>query len=96
MAYALYFYTFSAHQGYPVLYLEDLYVKLDYRKQGVGSALISRLACYAHKHHCCRMEWHVFDWNHEAMTFYQKLGANLRKDLLLVRLSCEIQNAGMN
>ncbi len=91
VAYALYFYTFSAHQGYPVLYLEDLYVKPAYRKQGIGSALMSRLAQHAREHYCCRMEWHVLDWNQEAIAFYHKLDTHLRKDLILVRLPCEIQ-----
>lgn len=47
VGYASYCYTFSAHQGYPVLYLEDLYVAPEYRRKGIGKAILSKLAQYA-------------------------------------------------
>lgn len=86
VGYALYFYGFSAHQGSPFLYVDDLYVKEKYRGQGIGTRLLKQLACYAKQQHCCRLEWHVFDWNESGIAFYEKLDADLRKDLILVRL----------
>jgi GNAT superfamily N-acetyltransferase len=92
VGYALYFYTFSAHKGYPVLYIDDLYVKEAFRKQGIGTQLLKQLANYAQQRQCCRMEWHVFDWNESAIRFYQRIGADLRKDLILVRLEENAMN----
>ena len=44
-----------------------------------------RLAYLAKEHDCCRLEGHVFDWNEEAITFYEGLGTEFRKDLILLR-----------
>jgi L-amino acid N-acyltransferase YncA len=86
VGYALYYYAFSANQGRPILYLEDLYVKPEYRGLGIGSQFLKQLAKYATQNDCCRLEWHVFSWNDSAIGFYQKLGGVLRNDLIQVRL----------
>ena len=86
VGYALYSYVYSGHQGTPFLYVDDLYVKPAERGQGIGSGLLKQLACYAQEVGCCRMEWHVFDWNESAISFYENLGGNLRKDLMLIRM----------
>lgn len=93
VGYALYYYTFSANQGFPLLYVEDLYVQEPYRGQGIGSALLKKLAHFAKEKNCCRLEWHVFDWNEPAIHFYESIGAKLRRDLLLVRLEKEALNS---
>ncbi len=87
--YALYSYGFSGHQGKPFLYVDDLYIKPSERGQGIGSRLLKQLACYAKEVGCCRMEWHVFDWNDKAIVFYENIGGTLRKDLLLIRVEKE-------
>lgn len=89
VGYALYYYAFSANQGRPILYLEDLYVKPEYRGGGIGSQFLKQLAKYAIEKDCCRLEWHVFSWNASAISFYQKLGGILRNDLIQVRLENE-------
>jgi ribosomal protein S18 acetylase RimI-like enzyme len=89
VGYALYYYGFSGHQGMPLLYIDDIYVKEENRGHGVGTALLKRLASLAKEHECCRLEWHVFDWNERAIDFYQKIGGKLRKDLLQIRLEKE-------
>lgn len=66
--------------------VDDLYVKPSDRGQGIGSALLKQLARYAKEIGCCRMEWHAFDWNEQAIAFYEHLGGTLRKDLLLIRM----------
>lgn len=86
VGYALYFYAFAANRGLPILYLEDLYVKPEYRNQGIGVAFLKRLAKFAHDRQCCRLQWHVYDWNRSAIDFYQELGCLLKKDLVQVRL----------
>jgi GNAT superfamily N-acetyltransferase len=86
IGYALYFFSYSGYKGAPVLYIEDLYVSEPHRKQGIGTAMLSRLKKISEEKECCRMEWHVFDWNEPAIKFYQSLGGVLRKDLIQVRL----------
>lgn len=87
VGYALYFYIFDASEGLPILYLEDLYVKHDYRNHGVGMAFMKRLAALAKDRHCSRMQWHVYIWNKNAINFYQELGGTLKEDLVQVRLA---------
>lgn len=89
VGYALYYYGFSANLGHPILYLEDLYVKPEYRGQGIGSQLLKQMAKYALQKDCCRLEWHVFSWNDSAIRFYQKIGGVLKEDLIQVRLEKE-------
>jgi GNAT superfamily N-acetyltransferase len=89
VGYALYYYGFSAYLGHPILYLEDLYVKPEYRGFGIGTQLLKQMAQYALEKDCCRLEWHVFSWNDKAIKFYQKIGSILRKDLIQVRLEGE-------
>ena len=89
VGYALYYYTFSGYQGSPVLYINNLYVKPDYRGQGIGTQLLKRLAQYGVEHECCRIALDVFEWNETAFAFFKKFGGQLKKDLILVRLEKE-------
>jgi GNAT superfamily N-acetyltransferase len=85
-AYALYFFSYAASAGAPVLYVEDLFVDEYYRSHGLGSSLLSKLAQLALEKECCRMEGHAFTWNKKAIEFYEFLGAHPRTDLLQFRL----------
>jgi len=93
VGYALYYYGFTSNLGFPILYVEDLYVKPDFRGQGLGKGLLKRLARYAQERECIRMVWHVFDWNDPALAFYHSLGAGPREDLKQVRLEKEPMTA---
>src|SRR5918993_664144 len=73
--FALYFFNYSTFLARPGLYLEDLYVKPEFRGQGLGKALLLHLAGLAHERGCGRMEWTVLDWNTPAIEFYESLGA---------------------
>lgn len=86
-AYALYFFSYSASEGAPVLYVEDLFVNEAYQNHGLGTALLSHLARLAIEKHCCRMEGHAFTWNKKSIEFYEFLGAHPRTDLLQFRLA---------
>lgn len=86
VGYALYYYGFSAHKGFPTLYLEDLYVKPEFRNKGIGRELIKKLTEYAKQNECCRISWLVLSWNEQAIAFYKKIGCTLRNDLIPVRL----------
>ena len=87
VGFALYFFTYSTFLARPTLYLEDLFVTPDARGRGAGKALLSALARIATRRGCGRMEWAVLDWNTPAIGFYERLGARLRKDWILTRLS---------
>ena len=85
--FALYFFTYSTFLARPTLYLEDLFVVGDARGRGAGKALLSALARIAVRRGCGRMEWAVLDWNTPSIGFYERLGARLRRDWILTRLT---------
>lgn len=72
---ALWFLNYSTWTGRPGLYLEDLFVDPAERKSGVARALMVALAEEAMARGCARMDWAVLDWNTEAMSFYERIGA---------------------
>jgi GNAT superfamily N-acetyltransferase len=85
-AFALFFHNFSTFLGRPGLWLEDLYVRPEYRRQGCATALLRALAAIAHERNCGRFEWAVLDWNVSAIRFYQGLGAAILPDWRIVRV----------
>lgn len=87
IGFALYFFTYSTFLARPSLYLEDLFVVPEARGRGAGRALLRALARIAVRRGCGRMEWTVLDWNAPAIAFYRKLGARLRRDWILTRLT---------
>ena len=87
VGFALYFYTYSTFLGRPSLYLEDLFVLPEERGRGAGKALLRALAKIAVARGCGRMEWAVLDWNTPSIRFYKRLGARLRKQWVLTRLT---------
>ncbi len=72
---AIYFMNFSTWSGGVGLYLEDLYVRPNARRHGLGRALLRELAAIARSRGCRRMEWAVLDWNAPAQKFYTTLKA---------------------
>ena len=87
VGFALYFYTYSTFLGRPSLYLEDLFVLPQERGKGAVKALLRTLAKIAVARGCGRMEWTVLDWNTPSIRFYKRLGARLRKEWVLTRLT---------
>ena len=75
VCFALYFYNFSTFQCKHGLYLEDLFVKPEYRSKGYGSAMLACLAQKAREEDCGRFEWICLDWNEPALKVYRKIGA---------------------
>lgn len=76
----IFFETFSTFAGRPKLYLEDIIVSTEARRQGVGQKLIDSFVAEAEARGCVRMEWQVLDWNAPAHRFYQQLGAERVRD----------------
>jgi GNAT superfamily N-acetyltransferase len=72
---ALWYVTFSTWQGRHGLWLEDLFVLPDYRRLGLGRALLAALAQICVERDYPRLEWWVLDWNEPAHGFYTSLGA---------------------
>ncbi len=83
---ALWFYDFSTFRGRHGLYLEDLFVRPTLRGQGLGRALLQRLAARCLAEGLPRLTWSVLDWNRPAIDFYRAQGAVLMDDWTTCRL----------
>ncbi len=86
--YAIYFPFFSSFQG-PGLFLEDIYVREEFRGKGIGKALMSEVAGIALREGLPALRWEVLDWNQPAIDFYKKLGATFLDDWRAVLLEGE-------
>ncbi len=75
---ALYYDTFSTWKG-KMLYLEDFYVKGEFRSKGVGQLLFDEYITEAKNRNCKLAKWEVLDWNQKAVKFYEKNGATVEK-----------------
>ena len=75
VGFALFFHNFSTFLGRAGIYLEDLFVKTEYRGKGYGKALLKELARIAVERGCGRLEWWCLDWNKPSIDFYRSLGA---------------------
>jgi GNAT superfamily N-acetyltransferase len=73
--FALWFYSFSTFRGRHGIYLEDLFVRPEYRGRGIGRRLLEALAQRCVREDLARLEWAVLDWNEPALKFYRTLGA---------------------
>ncbi len=73
--FALFFHNFSTWTGKPGIWLEDLFVRPEFRGHGYGKALLVELARIAAERGCGRFEWSVLDWNEPSIGFYKSLGA---------------------
>jgi GNAT superfamily N-acetyltransferase len=87
--FALFFHNFSTFLARPGIYLEDLFVLPEHRGRGIGRALLVHLARLAVERQCGRLEWSVLDWNTEAISFYQRLGAIANSEWTTYRLTGE-------
>ncbi len=85
-AYVVYFFTFATMVGKRGLWLDDLYVKPDFRSKGIAKALMAYLADLALENECARFEWMVLDWNKSAIGFYRRMGATVLADWRICRL----------
>jgi GNAT superfamily N-acetyltransferase len=87
--FALFFRNYSTFLGRRGIYLEDLFVLPAHRGQGIGRALMARLARLATERSCGRFEWWVLDWNESAIRFYESLGARAMDEWTVYRLTGE-------
>jgi len=78
--YALFFPVYSTWEGRSALFLEDLYVRSEFRGKGIGKAVLAHLAMIARAEGCFGMKWEVLEWNQPAIEFYHSIGAELNAD----------------
>ncbi len=87
--YAFIFETYSTFRAKPKLYLEDIFVRPEYRSKKAGFALFKRCVEEAQRRGCISIEWSVLDWNELAQKFYLQLGAKQQKEWFTFQLSEE-------
>jgi len=87
VAYAVFFHNYSTFLGRRGLYLEDIFVKPEFRRHGIGRMLLQHLARLAVDRCCGRFEWTVLDWNTPAIKFYEELGADVLPEWRICRLT---------
>jgi GNAT superfamily N-acetyltransferase len=85
--FAVWFLNYSTFRGRHGLYLEDLFVRPSYRGQGIGKALMARLARHCLEQGLARFEWAVLDWNAPSIAFYKSIGAQVMDEWRICRLS---------
>lgn len=86
VGFALFFHNFSTFLGRSGIYLEDLYVRPEYRGKGYGKGLLKQLAKIAVERKCGRLEWWCLDWNKPSIDFYLSLGAKPMSDWTVYRI----------
>jgi GNAT superfamily N-acetyltransferase len=84
--YALFFEFYSSFQGRPGLFLEDIFVRADFRQHGIGTKLLAAVAQIACQEGYFCLRWEVLDWNKPAIDFYHKLGAEFLDEWRAVML----------
>lgn len=86
VGFALFHGTFSTWECRPGIWLEDLFVPVEHRRSGVGSALLRELAAITLSRGATRLEWAALDWNEPALRFYEELQAKRLDDWVIHRL----------
>jgi GNAT superfamily N-acetyltransferase len=87
VGFALFFHNYSTFLGKPGIYLEDLFVRPEARGRGIGKRLLAWLAQTTVERDCGRLEWSVLDWNEPSIGFYKSLGAVLKSEWQIFRLT---------
>ncbi|HEU5061937.1 MAG TPA: GNAT family N-acetyltransferase [Solirubrobacterales bacterium] len=86
VGYAIFFTTFSTFECRSGIWLEDVYVRPEHRRGGIGRLVMEHLAGIALERGHVRLDWVALDWNEPALNFYEKLGARRLDDWLIHRL----------
>lgn len=89
VGYAFFFTTFSTWECRPGIWLEDVFVRPQHRRGGIGHAVLAHIAQIAVQRDCARLDWCALEWNQPALSFYDKLGAKRLDEWLMLRLDGE-------
>jgi len=84
---AIWFLNFSTFSGRPGIYLEDIFVRPAFRGRGIGKGLMVHLAKRCVAENWTRFEWSVLDWNTPSIDFYKSIGAQLKDEWTICRVS---------
>lgn len=87
IGFALFFHNFSTFLGRAGIYLEDIYIRKEYRGHGYGTILFKKIASIALDRGCGRLEWSCLNWNKSSIDFYLSLGAKPMSDWTIYRLT---------
>ena len=88
LAYAIFLETYSSFLARPTFYIEDIFVREEFRQQGIGGALLRKAVELADARGCGRVEWTALDWNTNAQRVYEeKLGAKRMSEWYLYRMT---------
>ncbi len=93
VGFALFFHNFSTFLGKSGLYLEDLYVRPEFRGKAYGKKLLQHLAAIAEERGCERLDWWCLDWNTPSIAFYKSLGAVPMSDFTVYRMTKPVIHA---
>lgn len=85
--FGLFCHNYSTFLTKPGIYLEDLFIVPEFRRKGIGKAILKYLAQLAIARDCGRLEWSVLDWNEPAIAFYEKIGASVLPDWRICRVT---------
>lgn len=85
VGYVTYFFTYHTWTG-KCLYMDDLYIREQYRGKGLGTLLINKVIEFAKESKCNKMRWQVSNWNDPAIAFYENLGAEINR----VDMNCDL------
>jgi len=89
VGYAIFFTDFSTFECRPGIWLEDVYVRPEHRRGGIGLVVMEHLARIAVERDYARLEWCALEWNEPALDFYAKIGARRLDDWRMLRLEEE-------
>ncbi|MGC1395324.1 MAG: GNAT family N-acetyltransferase [Coleofasciculaceae cyanobacterium] len=89
VGFALFFHNYSTFLAKPGIYLEDLFVLPEFRRLGIGKAILSYLAQLTIERKCGRFEWSVLDWNENAISLYKNMGASILEQTRICRLTAQ-------
>jgi GNAT superfamily N-acetyltransferase len=89
VGYAIFYTTFSTFECRSGIWLEDVYVRPEHRRGGIGLRVMEHLAALALERGHVRLEWCALEWNEPALNFYAKLGANRLDDWRMLRLEAD-------
>ena len=90
--FALFFSSYSTFLARHGIYLEDLFVRPEFRGRGIGKTLLAHLAALALERGCGRLEWSVLDWNADAIRFYKSLDAKALDEWTVYRVTGDALN----
>lgn len=89
VGFCCFFHNFSTWLGKPGMWIEDVFVLEEYRKNGVGLRLFQEVAKIAKERDCQRLEWNCLNWNEPALEFYKKMEAAQMNDWIQHRLEVD-------